>query len=63
MTYFLDTVPQKHTEFKMMVGTQTKIEYPCKVITEKSGKTFIEYSPKDGETVLKWIDNEQLIDK
>ena len=62
MTYFIEKPTYHTTEFKIRFDKQTEKEIPCKVMTTYNGKVMIEYQ-SGSETFIKWINQEQIIEK
>jgi hypothetical protein len=61
-TFFTDNVLQpKNTEFKVQVGRNLISEpIECEVLFNQGGKSYISYSVRDGETIYKWVDENQV---
>ena len=62
MTYFIEKPTYKTTEFKIRFDKPTEKKIPCKVISRQGDRVLIEYSDRWG-TAIKWIDQNQIIEK
>jgi hypothetical protein len=62
MTYFTESTPYRTHEFKIRFDQQKPKEIPCKVISRQGDRVMIEYSDRWG-TAIKWIDQNQIIEK